>query len=95
MAIVDMTSQDVSLFVMVFIRSLDNCKYIYIYIYILGHNYLSSCYKQWEESLIHMRLITCLDGWRVEGSRVEGERVSEITLFWCFLREKGRDLEGF
>ena len=86
MAIVDMTSQDVSLFVMVFIRSLDNCKYIYI----LGHNYLSSCYKQWEESLIHMRLITCLDGWRVEGSRVEGERVSEITLFqWFFKGERG------
>ena len=94
MAIVDMTSEDVSLFLMFLLEVLIIAN-IYIYIYIPDHNYLSSCYKQWEESLIHMRLITCLDGWRVEGSRVEGEKVSEITLFWCFLREKGRDLEGF
>ena len=45
-------------------------------IYILDHNYLSSCYKQWEESLIHMKLIASLDRRGVEGSRVEGGRVS-------------------
>ena len=66
-----MTSQDVSLFLMFLFEVL-----IIANIYILDHNYLSSCYKQWEESLIHMKLIASLDRRGVEGSRVEGGRVS-------------------
>ena len=66
-----MTTQDVSLFLMFLLEVL-----IIENIYILDHNYLSSCFKQWEESLIHVRLIASLDRWGVKGSRVEGGRVS-------------------
>ena len=44
MAIVEMTSEDVSLFLMFLLEVLIIAN-IYIYIYIPDHNYLSSCYK--------------------------------------------------